>query len=94
MKNELDLVITKYKTIISGFINGDISANEFKSQYMDSFKNEKTNLPDEPHDDLNYLFSSADSFCNDPELFEDGDLNEEQLRTDSFRVFKNLDKYH
>ena len=38
--------IDEYVSLISGFINGDIDAVEFRDRYLDKFKNEEVSLPE------------------------------------------------
>jgi hypothetical protein len=39
---------------------------------------------------LNYLFTSCDRFCDDPELFEDGDVTEKELLADAENALSAL----
>jgi Bacterial self-protective colicin-like immunity len=57
----------KYKTLISQFINYEISASEFQSCYLKAFKNEEEMIGGEEFDILEYLFTSADGYVADPE---------------------------
>jgi Bacterial self-protective colicin-like immunity len=52
--------ITKYKALISQFIEGQISASDFQEAYLTMFQNEEHIGIREVFDVLEYLFTSAD----------------------------------
>lgn len=57
----------KYRGLISRFINGDISAADFKSCYLKKFKQDDDIDLGEEFEILEYLFTSADGYVEDPE---------------------------
>ncbi|KZS85801.1 colicin immunity domain-containing protein [Mycobacterium persicum] len=62
---------TKYRGLISSFINGQISAQEFKSSYLKMFKNDQDySLDEDEFDILETLFTDADDYSADPEYRE------------------------
>jgi hypothetical protein len=59
--------LSKYKTLMSQFIKGEISASSFQSSYLTMFQNEEPLGNQEVFDVLQYLFTSADGYVADPE---------------------------
>lgn len=57
----------KYKELISQFITGNISAPEFQSAYIAMFKRDDDIELGSEFDVLEYLFTSADGYVQDPE---------------------------
>lgn len=57
----------KYQSLISRFINGQISAAEFQTTYLQAFKTSEDMLGQDEFDILEYLFTSADGYVADPE---------------------------
>ena len=82
--------LTVYINLLSHFVAGDISAGEFESDYMSLFKNDPTHFREEEFLTLDELFGDVDAFCADPELRDDEDLDEEQLRRRSALALEKL----
>jgi hypothetical protein len=92
----------KYKSLISQFINGRISASEFQTTYLQSFKTSEDMLGQDEFDILEYLFTSADGYVADPksrrellaerpELRKYGQgLDDEELRADARDAYRQL----
>jgi len=92
----------KYQSLISQFINGQISASEFQSSYLQAFKTSEDMLGQDEFDILQYLFTSADGYVADPEsrrqlLAERPELrkygqglDDEELRTDAREAYRQL----
>jgi hypothetical protein len=94
--------IAKYKTLISHFINGQISASDFQNSYLKMFKNEEDIELGDEFDILEYLFTSADGYVADPESrsylrakypefrkYGQG-LDDEELRADAREAYRQL----
>jgi hypothetical protein len=93
---------SKYKSLISQFVNHQISAADFESAYLKMFKNEEEIIGGEEFDILEYLFTSADGYVADPELrsrilaenpnarkYGQG-LDDEELRADAREAYRKL----
>lgn len=92
----------KYKSLISQFINGQISASEFQTTYLQAFKTSEDMLGQDEFDILEYLFTSADGYVADPEsrrelLAERPELrkygqglDDEELRADARDAYRQL----
>lgn len=77
--NELALL-----TLIDSFISGEISAPEFESQYStlwreyrDSDGSKSPNKDTQRYFDS--VFSAVDSYCSDPDLLDEDDLDDQEL---------------
>lgn len=82
--------LEQYILLITQFIAGDIAASQFEMSYMDMFKNEYREFPEDVYDVLNGLFSDVDAYCGDPELRDDEDLDDEQLLGSAKEALKKL----
>lgn len=81
-----------YVNLIIRFLSGDIVCQEFEKQYLATFKLDTHDFSQEEFDILNYLFSSCDRFCNDPGLYEEGDVTENELKFDATKALEQLKK--
>ncbi len=72
-------LIEKYVVLITKFVEGTISAPQFESSYLDMYKAETEELPENIYNVLNSLFLDTDAYCADDELRDEGDLDDEQL---------------
>ncbi len=72
--------LTAYIDLIKKFLENSIDAQQFEVRFLDRFKKESTVFPNDKFEILDELFAAIDAFCPDPELCDDNDLNEEQLR--------------
>jgi Bacterial self-protective colicin-like immunity len=83
--------INRYKELISRFINGQISGEEFQTSYLPLFKTDKTPVPSKEFDILDGLFADTDDYTSDPELRERaGGLDDEELRTRAREAYRKL----
>ena len=71
--------INKYVMLISNFVTGKIPADEFENSYMRMFKNESEFFSDSGFNILNDLFFDVESYCSNPDLKDDDDIDEEEL---------------
>lgn len=72
-------VIRKYLALIEKFTNGDMTAPEFSTKYIDEFLDEEGGLPDETFKPLDYLFAEVDAYCEDPALRGEWEIDEDEL---------------
>jgi len=77
--NKVGGVLEEYVAKLRQFVDGDITACQFEESYLKIFKNEEKVLPEHVFEVLNELFTDVDSFCSDPELRDDEDLDDTEL---------------
>lgn len=82
--------LEQYILLITQFVAGDITPSQFEVSYMNLFKNEEKELPEDIYDVLNGLFSDVDAYCGDLELRDDEDLDEEQLLSSAKEALRKL----
>lgn len=92
----------KYKSLISQFINGQISAPEFETIFLQAFKISEDMVGQDEFDILQYLFTRCDEYVAEPELrsrilAEDGHvhkygrpLDDEELRACAENAYRQL----
>jgi hypothetical protein len=85
-----DSILTDYVTLIGSFVSKEIGAEDFEKQYLKMFKTQSGFLPNNIFKILDGLFGDVDAFCADPELCDEDNLNEEQLREKCARALKQL----
>lgn len=82
--------VRAYLEIMESFQSGRISAIEFESEYLDLFKADDRQFPDNVFNILNQLFSDVDMFVSDPEIRGPGDLDQNQLLKCSREAYEKL----
>ena len=82
--------ITRYIQLMTQFTTGRITAAEFEFSYLEKFKNEKESFPEDVYDALNNLFLDVDTYCDDPALRDDEDIDDEGLRASVIKTLKEL----
>lgn len=85
-------VVAKYLGIIREFIEGDQSAADFSIEFMDEFIDEESDFSDETYQILQSLFTEAESYCEDPELRDDRDIGEDELRDAALNSVERLEQ--
>lgn len=70
----------RYVTLARAFVNSEISAAEFEDAYLTLFRNETKYIPKEFAGPINEIFYDVDAYVADPDLREDGDLDDKQLK--------------
>ena len=71
----------KYRDLISDFIGGRLSADNFESMYLKVFKADEDQVPSPEFSVLEKLFFATDDYVADPELREKvGGLSDNELR--------------
>jgi hypothetical protein len=74
-------MVAKYQDLISNFIGGQLSADNFESMYLKVFKADEDQVPSPEFDVLEKLFFAIDDYVADPELREKvGGLSDNELR--------------
>jgi hypothetical protein len=74
-------MVAKYRALISDFIGGQLSADNFESMYLKVFKADEDQVPSPEFDALEKLFFAIDDYVADPELREKvGGLSDNELR--------------
>jgi Bacterial self-protective colicin-like immunity len=85
------IMTAKYKELISSFINGQISAQEFETFYLKLFQYDTNQVPGIEFNILEELFFDVDDYAADPELRERaGGLDDEELRTRAREAYRKL----
>ena len=69
-----------YVHLMQSFVENKIDANEFERRYLSMFKSDTNSWTEAEYENLNNLFAEVDAFCADPELRDENDIDEEQLR--------------
>lgn len=72
--------LNPYIHLINSFIENKIDANEFEGRYLSMFKEDTTDWTEEEYQNLNYLFGEVDAFTPAPELRNQDEIDEDQLR--------------
>lgn len=75
-KDKLD----PYVQLMKSFVENEIDANEFERRYLSMFKSDTNSWTEAEYESLNNLFAALDAFCAKPELRDEHDIDEEQLR--------------
>lgn len=77
-----EMFIYKYKALMEGFINMDISVEDFERDYLYSFKNETEIMEDTIFEVLNTVFEAVDCYWCEclPGQETAFEISEQQLR--------------
>ncbi len=79
-----------YVELVRSFLNSEITATDFKREYMDCFKKSTKLWGENEYEALNTLFLELDEFCPDPTMRRSKDLDEKEIRARSRNAFKKL----
>jgi hypothetical protein len=82
-----------YLDLIDDFLASRTAATEFESRYLRLFKTDSVRRPDRVFQVLDELFADIDSFVSDPELRDEGDLDEAALRDRAEHAGQRLRRY-
>lgn len=85
-----NLSINTYRRLISQFVNGEISADQFEKDYMSiwrefrdkswrEFEDKGIISEDAATDIVDELFTALDCYCGNPDLREECDIDEKEL---------------
>jgi len=79
-----------YRNLIERFLEGEISAQQFKRRYLTAFRNEPGGMPAEEFDVLAELYCLIDCYwpCTEDEPEEE--TPEEELRAEAARTLRRL----
>ena len=84
------MTIAEYVALIGRLVEGVIDARAFQAEYFAIFKSDSTMHPEVAFHVLDKLFAMTDSFVADPDLREEGDLDEHQLREEAASALRKL----
>lgn len=73
--------MTNYIILIKSYLLGFSDICLFEKEYYNLFKNDdKTDYTKKEYDFINGVFSTLDSYCSNPELRDENDLNDEEVK--------------
>jgi hypothetical protein len=79
-----------YVHLMKSFVENEIDASEFERRYLSLFKSDTNSWTEAEYESLNNLFAEVDAFCADPELRDENDIDEEQLKEATKITLKRL----
>lgn len=79
-----------FDELIEKFVKKEISGDGFEEAYLEKFLEEKNPISEELFLSLDWLFAEIDGFSDDPELFPDSHVSEDQLRESAAKVLKEI----
>ena len=82
--------VADYRKLINQFLSHEIDVSQFERSFLEQFKNEQRQFPENVFTSLDTLFGDVDMFCEDDDLRDDDELNEEQLRQSCERALPEL----
>ena len=79
--------------LIDSFLSGDLSALAFEIEYMDAWRSYRDSsdiikVDEKTQFYIDRVFTALDTYCADPELRDDGDLDENELLSEVIRLNK------
>jgi hypothetical protein len=84
-------MLDTYRDLIRRFVIGDISADEFETDYLARFKDDRTQVTGEEFDILDELFADVDDYVSDPTLRQStGGISGEELRARARGAYARL----
>jgi hypothetical protein len=84
-------MLERYRDLIHRFVIGEISADEFETDYLARFKDDPNQVIGEEFDILDELFADVDDYVSDPTLREStGGISGEQLRARARDAYTRL----
>jgi hypothetical protein len=84
-------MIETYRDLIHRFIIGEISADEFETDYLIRFKDDPNQVTGDEFDILDELFADVDDYVSDPTLREStGGISGEELRARARDAYSRL----
>lgn len=87
---EVNSRLNPYMNLLQCFGQKEITAVEFEKKYLELYKNDPTDWSEGEFEILDGLFGAVDAFCSDPDLREEDDLDEVQLRGACRNAWMNL----
>jgi self-protective colicin-like immunity protein len=84
-------MLENYRDLIHRFVIGDMSADEFETDYLARFKDDPNQVTGEEFDILDGLFADVDDYVADPTLREStGGISGEELRARARDAYARL----
>jgi len=84
-------MLATYRDLIRRFVIGEISADEFETDYLARFKDDPNLVTGEEFDILDELFADVDDYVSDPTLRESTrGIGGEELRTRAREAYSRL----
>jgi hypothetical protein len=84
-------MLINYRDLVRRFVIGEISADEFETDYLARFKDDPNQVIGEEFDILDELFADVDDYVSDPTLREStGGISGEQLRARARDAYTRL----
>lgn len=84
-------MLRQYRELIEAFVQEKISADDFETDYIRTFTNDKCQVPGSEFTVLEKLFFDVDDYVSDPELRDSPeDLSGEQLRERAAATYSKL----
>lgn len=68
-----------YIALAKSFVSGEIPPHQFEKRFLRTFKDDQTPFSDGDFEALNRVFMLLEDFCDDPDLFEEGDVTVQML---------------
>lgn len=80
-----------YIELLAAFLEqGSIDSATFETRFFELFKADETMFPDEEFLVLDKLFGDLDTFEPNPDLRDEGDLDEQELRASATEALTRL----
>lgn len=87
---QLENKLEQYIALLSSFVADKIDAADFEREYLKLFKEDTTERAEAEFEILDGLFGDVDAFCDDPELRDENDLDEFELKEKSKLALERL----
>lgn len=84
--------IKEYIALIDAFVRGKIQPGIFEKEYLKLFKNDNIRS-DEEFVILDKIFADVDAFCNEPELCDEDDIDEYELKQRCVGYLGKLERF-
>lgn len=84
--------IDQYADLIRSYTSGSMGSSDFEREYLRMFKNQDGLMDDNAFSVLDSLFSDVDSFCPNPEIRDESDIDEPTLRSKCQVALDKLDQ--
>lgn len=90
-QRSVEAMVSQYRGLIANFAQGRISADDFETDFIRIFTNDKSQVPGSEFVVLEKLFFGVDDYVSDPELREcPDDLSAGQLRERAAATYSKL----
>lgn len=87
-------IANEYKNLLLDFLDKKISSDSFQEKYIDKFKSEEREIPENLYEILEDIFAICDSFTKDDHLIKEyGNyyLNEDEFMEKLKNIYNTLD---